>query len=333
VTLPAPEAGEPEPCLVSIDVFEGPLDLLLYLIRKHELDIMDIPVAFVAERYLDYISAMRELQLDVAADYLEMAATLAHLKSLMLLPEPPQEQAEEEEEKGDPREELVRRLLEYKKYKEAARELHGAATLGRDTFTGGTETPAPKGARVESDVTLFELVELAAGLIEKARTRGMEGPQITADRISVAERIAEIADALKAAGAAGVSFAALVGETATVFDVVVTFLALLEMARLRMISLGQREAGGGITIAGPLAYEMRAEEPPPPPEAGASGGEEEAAAQEQGQPAAGAADGGGTQEQAPPQPEEGKSKADEVAEELNALLGGLVSEVKRSDDA
>ena len=120
---------------VKLDSFEGPLDLLLHLIKKNEVDITDIPVAIITEQYLEQIEMMKQLNLDLAGEFLLMAATLIHIKSKMLLP--PSEEEETDEEEGDPREELVRRLLEYKKYKEAALELSEMDQLERDSFVRG----------------------------------------------------------------------------------------------------------------------------------------------------------------------------------------------------
>jgi segregation and condensation protein A len=285
------QSGEFEPCLVSLDVFEGPLDLLLHLIKKHELDIFDIPISFITDRYLEYVASMQELQLDIAAEYLEMAATLAHIKSQMLLPEEPGARDEAGEEEGpDPREELIRRLLEYKKYKEAARELSQRFLLGRHTFTVGADLPEPE-SRVVSEVTVFDLLDTVQSLIDKARAQGREGRQLLADRITVADRITQIADQLQAREK--LSFQSLLGEDYTVFDVVITFLAVLEMVRLHMISAVQGESHGEILLAQPVTYEPRVEpvqaslpipepapgEPPPPPEgeppAPVEGGEQE----------------------------------------------------------
>jgi segregation and condensation protein A len=223
---------------LELEVFEGPLDLLLHIIRKHELDIMDIPVAFVLDRYLAYITAMKEMQLDIAAEYLSMAATLVYIKSKMLIPGAPAEE-EIEEEVEDPRAELVRRLLEYKKYREAAAALVSRGLLGREIFTSGFETE-PEEREVATDVGLFDLVEMVGKLIAEARERGSEPEDLLADRITVAERITELAEQL--AGRPQTTFREILGKSFEVFDVVITFLAVLEMTRLRMIRLVQ--AGG-----------------------------------------------------------------------------------------
>jgi segregation and condensation protein A len=252
---PGSEMG---PCIVRMDVFEGPLDLLLHLIRKHEIDIFDIPISIITDRYLEYIEAMQELQLDIAVEYLEMAATLAQIKSQVLLPEEPAAE-EGEETQGDPREELIRRLLEYKKYKEAARALAEKFILGKDTFTSGADLPEPE-SRIVTDITMFDLMDLARTLIEKARARGKEGPQFLADRITMAERITQIADIMKIGEK--VTFLSLLDEGYSVFDVVITFLAILEMVRLRMISVLQAQPHGDIVISQPIAYEPIAKKEP-----------------------------------------------------------------------
>jgi segregation and condensation protein A len=317
------QSSELEPCLVSLEVFEGPLDLLLHLIRKHEIDIFDIPISFITDRYLDYLAAMQELQLDIAAEYLEMAATLAHIKSQMLLPdEPAEEQAEEEG--PDPREELVRRLLEYKKYKEAALSISQKFLLGRHTFLSGAESPEPE-TRIVSDVTVFDLLDVVHGLIEKAREKGREGPQLIADRITVAERIMQIADVLK--DREKVSFPELLSESYTVFDVVITFLAILEMVKLHMVSAAQGGGHGELFITQPVTYEPLpppaepepAPEPEPETEPEPAAPPEEAAALPAGQEAAGQpVDGDGAA---------GEGKEEEsMAGELNDMLGDFLKD-------
>src|ERR1700704_3690981 len=137
---------------VALDVFEGPLDLLLHLVKKHELSILDIPIAFVTERYLEYLDAMVALDIDVAGEYLLMAATLCHIKSRELLPSPEPEEVEEGEDGEeasdlDPRADLIRRLLEYQKYKEAAAKLGERPVVGRNVWHRGT---APEDAVAEN---------------------------------------------------------------------------------------------------------------------------------------------------------------------------------------
>lgn len=221
---------------VRLEVFEGPLDLLLHIIRKHELDILDIPVAFVLERYLAYLETMRELELDVASEYLAMAATLVYIKSRMLLPDTGEEEEEEEDgEVEDPRAELIRRLLEYKKYRKAAADLASQSMLGRDVFEGGFEADPVE--REVAEVGLFELIECVGDLIREARAVGRDDGDLLADRITVAQRITELAEMVSLRR--NVTFRQLLDDDFLVFDVVITFLAILEMARLHMIQLVQ----------------------------------------------------------------------------------------------
>lgn len=240
------------PCMITIEVFEGPLDLLLYLIKKHELDIFDIPISFITDRYLEYLATMQELQLDIAAQYLEMAATLAQIKSQMLLPDEQTEEIEESKDEKDPREELIKRLLEYKKYKEAGRELLKFSIVGKDTFTGPGHTEQTE-TTIATDVSIFDLVAIAGKLIEDARKRCSSQDELLADRITVAERISEITSILEERK--NLKFSMLLGKDFTVAEVVVTFLAILEMVRLRLISVRQNPDGEDIYIEKPVPLE------------------------------------------------------------------------------
>lgn len=315
------QSSELEPCLVSLEVFEGPLDLLLHLIRKHEIDIFDIPVSFITDRYLEYLAAMQELQLDIAAEYLEMAATLAHIKSQMLLPEEPAEE-ESEEEGPDPREELVRRLLEYKKYKEAARDISQKFLLGRHTFLSGAESPEPE-TRIVTDITVFDLLDVVQALIEKAREKGREGPQLVADRITVAERITQVVDILR--DRERVTFPELLSKDYTVFDVVITFLAILEMVKLHMISAVQVEGHGEIVITQPVTYEPLP--PPDEPEPEADEPEAAQAAPPDGEPVPPAGQEA-AEEPAPGAESSGeeKKKEETMADELNDMLSDFLKD-------
>ena len=183
---------------VSLPEWEGPLDLLLHVIRAHKLSVLDIPIAFVTEQYLGYLEAMRSLNLDVAAEYLEMAAILMHIKSRSLLPEPPdEEEDQEDEEQADPREELVRRLLEYQRYKDAAEKLAAQPLLGRDTFPHprlqlelDDQEPAPL-----AELGLFDLAEAFRRIL--ARTKVPFAHEVTVERITISERIGEITEVLR----------------------------------------------------------------------------------------------------------------------------------------
>lgn len=240
---------------VELDVFEGPLDLLLHLVRKHELDILDIPIAFITEKYLEYLDFMQALELDVAGEYLLMAATLAYLKSRELLPpDPTEEVAEETDEEGepiDPRQDLIRRLLEYQKYKEAGEKLGQRPVIGRNVWTRGAnqEDVLPEDFDAEALAPLVEfpvikLIEALNKALERARVRVAH--DVTVDRLSLSQRINQLTDRLEQEG----TFTFLSCFRFTQPDVVmtiseirheavITFLAILEMAKLRLIKITQ----------------------------------------------------------------------------------------------
>jgi segregation and condensation protein A len=220
---------------VVLPTFEGPLDLLLHLVQEHQLDILDIPIAFLAKRYVEYIFLMEELNIDVASEYLVMAATLAHIKSKMLLPTPPAGQDEEMGDDLDPRAELVRRLLEYQKYKHAAEALGGHPVLGRDVFGRGVAAPEADGPAPFAKYSVFKLFDAFQKLL--SRVEQTADHTIDVDRISISERILQLTDRLKGLGA--VAFETLFESDSTRADLIVTFLALLEMARLRMMRVHQ----------------------------------------------------------------------------------------------
>jgi segregation and condensation protein A len=237
---PAPAAAAPdeEPSVgyrVALPVFEGPLDLLLHLIQQHELDVMDIPIGFVTEKYLEYLALMGELNIDVASEFLVMAATLAHIKSKMLLPVPPEDQEDEAESDLDPRAELVRRLLEYQKYKLAGEQLSTREILGRDVFGRGTPAPMVDGPAPLAPLSLFKLLDAFQGVLARAKTQ--IDHEIDFDRISITDRINALSDLLRSKPR--VHFEELFEAQQTRAELIVTFLALLEMTRLRMTRLSQ----------------------------------------------------------------------------------------------
>lgn len=232
------EASEERPALgyeVRLAAFEGPLDLLLHLIQQHELDIMDIPIGFVTEKYVEYILLMQELNIDIASEYLVMAATLAHIKSKMLLPTPPSDQEEEEGEAEDPRAELVRRLLEYQKYKLAAEQISERTILGRDVFVRGAPGPAVEGTPPLAPVSLFKLLESFQAVLSRAQKT--LDHEIELERFSITDRINQLADVLRTRQR--VAFEDLFETGCSRPELIVTFLALLEMTRLRMTRLYQ----------------------------------------------------------------------------------------------
>ena len=224
---------------VALPTFEGPLDLLLHLVQKHELSIADLPISFITEKYLEYISLMHVLQIDIASEYLVMAATLAYLKSKTLLPPDPKQDAldAEDGEEVDPREELIRRLLEYQKYKDAGNQLANRSVTGRDVF-GRPPGAAPiAGDAPLAEIGVFKLLEAFQNVLKSAKIDVHH--EITADKISITERIHELCDQMKARPK--MEFAELFQGLVTRFDYVITFLALLEMTRLRMTRVFQSE--------------------------------------------------------------------------------------------
>ncbi|MGH9390295.1 MAG: segregation and condensation protein A [Vicinamibacteria bacterium] len=231
------------PMQVKLDVFEGPLDLLLHLIREHELNIWDIPIALIAEEYMATLDLMKTLNLDLAGEFLEMAATLAWIKSRMLLP--PDET--EESEEGDPRADLVAQLLEYQRFKEAADELESRPQLHRDLFIRGAEPeafPPPEDGTPLVEVGLFELMEAFRRLWEKMPEDVVH--EITVDRITLQDKIHELLERLTASES--LSFEELLSPETTRRGMVLSFLALLELARLRVVRVMQATAFGTIRI-------------------------------------------------------------------------------------
>jgi segregation and condensation protein A len=231
------------PYAVKLPVFEGPLDLLLHLIRLNEVEITDIPIALVCEQYLEYLELMRELNLDVVGEYLLMAATLAWIKSRMLLPP---DGAGDEEEGPDPRAELVARLLEYQRFKEVAGELANRPLLGRDVF--GARGPEPEGepdAERAIEVGLFELVEALRRALRSAPHTG-SAHEIEAETVTVRERMIAVMRALE--GRESIEFEQVLanGEApASRLLVVTTFLAVLELTRLAALRLFQSATESG----------------------------------------------------------------------------------------
>jgi segregation and condensation protein A len=229
---------------VALPTFEGPLDLLLHLIEEHELDIFDIPIAFVAAKFVEYVTLMQELNIDVASEYLVMAATLAHIKSKQLLPVVPEDQEDEQEAELDPRAELVRRLLEYQKYKHAAEQLSSAPVLGRDVFPHGVPGLEAQGPARIAGLSLFRLLD--AFQLVLSRAKATVDHQIDLERFSITDRINQLSEILR--DKKRVAFVELFEGQTTRSDLIITFLALLEMTRLRLTRLFQDDALGPIEI-------------------------------------------------------------------------------------
>jgi segregation and condensation protein A len=229
---------------VRLEGFEGPLDLLLHLIKKHELNIYDIPIALITRQYLDYLGLMEELDLDVAGEFLVMAATLIHIKSRMLLPRPTPEQEDAEE---DPREALVRRLIEHQKFKAAAEMLHDKETVRSAQWTRPDEVIAPiagEKPEPELEVDLFSLITAFRAVVARAKQR----PQmyLPGEQVSIEMRIEQLLGRLSETEACG--FEDLFEDVATRGDMIVTFLALLEMIRLKVVRVFQSGAFSDIRI-------------------------------------------------------------------------------------
>jgi segregation and condensation protein A len=221
---------------VELPQFEGPLDLLLHLITKHELDIIDIPMGFITEKYLEYLSLMDVLSIDIASEYLVMAATLTHIKSKMLLPTPPVDQEDGiDDEPEDPRAELVRRLLEYQKYKAAALELADRSKYGQDVFGRAEIEQEATGPAPLAQVGVFSLIDAFHRIADRRKIR--VDHEIDLDRISITERIGELMDVLRDRGPC--TLEDLLPEHMGRTDLIITFLAILEMTRLRMTRLNQ----------------------------------------------------------------------------------------------
>jgi segregation and condensation protein A len=246
------QAPREAPFAVALPQFEGPLDLLLSLIQEHKLDIFDVPIAFLTARYLEYLERARDLDLDLAGEYLLMAATLAHIKSRMLLPREETVDAEGAEPGPDPREELIRRLLEYQKYKTAAHDLAVLPQLGRDVFTRRAKEELPLSQEEvrflqSPEVSVYRLIESLAAIL---RRRKIEIPhEVFVERLSIGDRISAIADRLRAEER--IAFTSLFSDLneADRHRVVPTFLALLEMARLKLVRIHQADPHGEIYLS------------------------------------------------------------------------------------
>ncbi|MDA8429836.1 MAG: segregation/condensation protein A [Geobacteraceae bacterium] len=233
------------------------MDLLLHLIRKNELDICDIPIAVITRQYLDYIKLMKDLNLEVAGDFLVMAATLLQIKSRMLLPQVEPEEGEEEE--ADPRAELIRRLMEYQQYKEAGMVIGARALLGREVFVRTCSDPellAAQNVEGPLEVSLFELVDAFRILLARIPAEHFHDVA-AAETFSIADCINEILSLLQ--DRTTVQFDELVRDELTRERVIVTFLALLELCRLKMIRIFQEGHQGGIWFVPSVTQESVAD--------------------------------------------------------------------------
>ncbi len=244
----------PDALEVFLDAFEGPLDLLLYLIKRQNLDILDIPIASITDQYMEYVELMKELKLELAAEYLVMAAMLAEIKSRLLLPRP--ESAGEEEE--DPRAELIRRLQEYERFKQAAQDLDALPRLERDVFAVHAEIPPGHHNRIPPAVDLREVLLALREVL--ARADLFASHRVEKESLSLRERMSLVLERLR--GGAFVRFTELFEISEGRAGVVVTFLALLELIKAATLELVQtgpfaplhvrmRESdGGALVLAG-----------------------------------------------------------------------------------
>lgn len=232
------------PYQVRLEKFEGPLDLLLHLIKKNEINIYDIPILLITQQYLEYLSLMKSLNLSVAGEFLVMAATLVQIKARMLLPA--DETDADDEDGPDPREELIRRLLEYKQFKEAAGQLDHRERQWREIFA--REEPLPVSAKsaetLLEEVSLFDLMDALQSVIDRTPHRRLM--EIEPDHLTVKDRMNSILEVLE--GKESITFVALFEGQSHRLVIIVTFLALLELTRLKLVRVFQAESFGPILL-------------------------------------------------------------------------------------
>lgn len=246
-TLPKDLFIPPDALEVFLEAFEGPLDLLLYLIRKENLDIVDIPIAEVTRQYVEYIGLMQVMQIELAGEYLVMSAMLAEIKSRMLLPRP----STVDEDDEDPRAELMRRLQEYERFKQAADELDQLPRLGRDVFQTQAEQGEHKVVRLPPEVDLQDLISAFQEVMQRASMYAHHHVQM--ESLSVRERMSSVLNTVQANHFTGFSDLFTVEEGR--MGVVVTFLAVLELTREFLIEMTQAEPFAPIHIKAASAAE------------------------------------------------------------------------------
>lgn len=229
---------------VKLEIFEGPLDLLLHLIRKHELDIYDIPVGLITQQYLEYLDLMKSLDIEIAGEFLVMASTLTYIKSRMLLPPP--DNPEDEEFGVDPRAELIQRLLEYKRFKDAAQSLEQKEELWSQVFSRPAEAAPDLPPDDEPLLFDFHLFDLLAALKDVMARVPDQSFEITAESVSITEKISHILARLESSDS--VVFADLFEGNTTKLQMIATFLALLELMRTRVVRAVQIEQFGAIRL-------------------------------------------------------------------------------------
>lgn len=241
----------PHALQVFLEAFEGPLDLLLYLIRRQNIDVLDIPIAEITRQYVQYIELMQEMQLELAGEYLLMAAMLAEIKSRMLLPR----SSAEEQDEDDPRAELVRRLQEYERYKQAAEDINELPRMERDFSQASAEAPERKVVEILPDVTLKEMLLCFRDVMRRAEM--FASHHVQREALSVRERMSEVLSRLKPNGF--VMFSDLFKAEEGRIGVTVTFLAVLELIKASLIEVIQTEAYAPIHIK-PTSAEIGSDE-------------------------------------------------------------------------
>ena len=223
---------------VQLDIFNGPLDLLLHLIKKNEVDIYDIPIALIIEQYLEYLDFLKDVNLEIVGDYMSMAAELGYIKSRMLLP---RIKDEDEDEGQDPREELVRRLLEYERYRDAAAELGGMEILGKDVFLAGYDRKEAFGEPAEetefAKFDLWSLVDAFSKVYEGRKKSETEEISLTPQTYTVEERKSQMIEIMRSKKE--VLFEDLFGEDINRMELVITFLSILELLKDGLLDIFQ----------------------------------------------------------------------------------------------
>ncbi|WP_178119667.1 MULTISPECIES: segregation and condensation protein A [unclassified Pseudomonas] len=225
---------------VFLEAFEGPLDLLLYLIRKQNINILDIPVAEITRQYMGYVELMQTVRLELAAEYLVMAAMLAEIKSRMLLPRSETVEAEED----DPRAELIRRLQEYERFKAAAEGIDNLSRVGRDVVVPKLDAPEARARKLLPDVSLEELLMSMAEVLRRGDM--FESHQVSREALSTRERMSDVLERLKGGGF--VPFVELFTKEEGRLGVVVTFMAILELVKESLVELVQNEPFAAIHV-------------------------------------------------------------------------------------
>ena len=230
----------PDALEVFLEAFEGPLDLLLYLIRKQNINILDIPVAEITRQYMGYVELMQSVRLELAAEYLVMAAMLAEIKSRMLLPRAETVEAEED----DPRAELIRRLQEYERFKAAAEGIDGLSRVGRDVVVPKLDAPEARARKLLPDVALEEILMCMAEVLRRGDM--FESHQVSREALSTRERMSDVLERLKGGGF--VPFVELFTAEEGRLGVVVTFMAILELVKESLVELVQNEPFAAIHV-------------------------------------------------------------------------------------